>query len=129
MPNVVTLSVLPLLFSRSSAVCADAAAHHAHSAAASNFLIVDSSLFDRSDAARIGSGVCRRRVTLAAVVIPAKAQSKLNVERCGLGCVLVRRRGAAMRYDLHRGCSPPARVEETANGSRNRCSSCVLHSA
>src|SRR5258705_8297044 len=39
MPNVVTLSVLPLLLSRSSAVCAYANAQHEHSNAASVFFI------------------------------------------------------------------------------------------
>src|SRR5678816_4643977 len=43
MPNVVTLSVLPLLLSRSAAVCAYADAQHANSNAVSIFFIACSS--------------------------------------------------------------------------------------
>src|SRR5450631_2199881 len=40
MPKVVTLSVLPPLLSKSSAVCADANPQHEHSTAASNFFML-----------------------------------------------------------------------------------------
>src|SRR4051812_47921687 len=61
MPNVVTLSVLPFLFSRSSAVCADASVDSAHSAAASRFFIVNPP-GGRAAGDRIDSGVAPQEV-------------------------------------------------------------------
>src|SRR4051794_5555782 len=80
MPNVVTLSVLPFLFSRSSAVCADASVDSAHSVAASRIFIVIPP-GGRAAGDRIESGVAPQEVyfnakrggataTLALSVIP-----------------------------------------------------------